>query len=98
MAKVGAKKIGFLKKVEPNFIDQKKLDTIEMGLKVKANEFDERICTKTSVHHEGKNILDVIPVVFAHQQKVKAAALEMRNMQNVFNSVVANPCYDSQIE
>ena len=66
MAKVGAKKIGFLKKVQTNYIDQKKLDTIEMGLKVKANEFDERITAKTSVHHEGKNHLDVIPVVFAH--------------------------------
>ena len=45
MAEAGAKKIGFLKTVETNYLDQKKLDTIE-SLKVKTNEFDERLLQK----------------------------------------------------
>ena len=45
MAEAGAKKIGFLKTVETNYIDGKKLETIDT-LKVKTNEFDERILQK----------------------------------------------------
>ena len=45
MAEAGAKKIGFLRSVEPNYIDGKKLETID-SLKVKTNEFDDRIMQK----------------------------------------------------
>ena len=45
MAEAGAKKIGFLRSVETNYIDQKKLETID-SLKVKTNEFDEHLLRK----------------------------------------------------
>ena len=48
MSEVGAKKIAFLRKMDTNYVDNKKLDVIE-SLKVKTNEFDDRILQKTSV-------------------------------------------------
>lgn len=65
MAEEATKKIGFLKTMETNCVDNKKLDTIE-SLRTKANEFDDRILKKESIHQDGKLYPDVIPVVFNH--------------------------------
>ena len=61
MAEMGSKKIGFLRQVETNYLDKKKLDLIESA-KVKANEHDERILNKQKVVVEGKVHEDVFPV------------------------------------
>lgn len=42
MAELNAKKIGFLKSVETNYLDKQKMDLIE-SIKVKTNEHDERL-------------------------------------------------------
>ena len=97
MAETGAKKIGFLKTVETNYLDQRKLDAIEM-LKVKTNEFDERLLQKQTFMQDGKMHTDVIPTVYNHQAKMNLARKELRNMQSTFNSVLANPSYDNQIQ
>lgn len=65
MSEQATKKIGFLRQVETNHIDRRKLDVIE-SLKVKANETDERITQKGSIHVDGKMYNDVIPVVLQH--------------------------------
>ncbi len=45
MSELNAKKIGFLKNVETNYLDTKKLELIN-STKPKTNEFDERILEK----------------------------------------------------
>jgi len=62
MSEQAAKKIGFLKTIETNYLDQKKMDVIE-SVKVRVNEFDERILQKQAIHIEGKIYPDVVPVV-----------------------------------
>ena len=69
MAEAGAKKIGFLRSVETNYIDQKKLETID-SLKVKTNEFDEHLLRKQTFMMDGKMHADVVPTVYHHQAKV----------------------------
>ena len=79
MAEAGAKKIGFLKSVETNYIDNKKLDVIE-SLKVKTNEFDERILQKSTFMQDGKMHTEVVPTVYQHQAKLNQARKDLRNM------------------
>ena len=45
MSELGAKKIGFLKQVEPQYIDRQKLDLLE-SLRIKTNEHDQRVLEK----------------------------------------------------
>ena len=49
-----------MSKIQSNYIDQKKLEIIE-NLKVKTNEFDERILDKSTINYKGKIHHDVIP-------------------------------------
>ena len=65
MSETGAKKIGFLKSVNAHNIDQKKLEMVD-SLKVKANEFDERLLQKTTFMQDGRMHVDVIPTVYQH--------------------------------
>lgn len=83
--------------METSHIDRKKLDVIE-STKVKVNESDERLLQKQSIHAEGKMHVDVIPVVLQHQLRVRAARKELNSIQSEFNSVLANPCYDDNID
>ena len=69
MAEAGAKKIGFLKTVETNYLDNRKLDAIE-SLKVKTNEFDDRVLQTQTFMQDGKMHTDVIPTVYNHQAKM----------------------------
>ena len=48
--------------------------------KVKVNEYDERILSKTAVHADGRLYPDVVPVSFYHQQKLKAARKELNSI------------------
>lgn len=61
MAENNARKINFLKKVEPEYLDHKKLDLID-SIKIKTNEYDERILDKTKENIRGV-LQDVTPVV-----------------------------------
>ena len=65
MAEAGAKKIGFLRSVEPNYIDGKKLETID-SIKVKTNEFDDRIMQKQTFMQDGRMHVDTVPTVYHH--------------------------------
>ena len=47
---------------------------------------------------DGKMHVDVVGTVFHHQVKVTQARKDLRNMQTVFNSVLANPNYDNQVQ
>jgi len=66
MAELNAKKIGFLKSVETNYLDRQKMDLIE-SIKVKTNEHDERLLDRQTIHNKGKLYVDVVPVVLLHQ-------------------------------
>ena len=96
-SEANAKKIGFLKSVEPNYIDQKKIEVIE-SMRLKTNEFDDKSLIKQSIHAGGRVHTDVVPLTFMHQQKVNEARKELRNIQSTFNSVLANPSYDDQVQ
>lgn len=97
MSEIGAKKIGFLRSVNTNTIDSKKLDLVE-SLKIKTvNEFNEGILnSKTNFMQDGR-MHEAPQIVFQHQQKITQARKELNNMQSTFNSVLANPSYDNQI-
>jgi len=79
MSEVGARKIGFLKAVKSENVDRKKLDVIE-SIKVKTNEYDERVLDKSTIHHKGRLHIDVVPPVFWHQQKLLEARQELNNI------------------
>jgi len=41
--------------------------------------------------------VDVVPQTIYQKQRLEEARKDLRNMQNTFNSVLANPSYDDQM-
>lgn len=63
MCEQSATKIEFLKEVQTNYIDQKKIDFLDT-LSVKVNENDDRIVECQPMNIRGKIHHDVIPIVY----------------------------------
>ena len=86
-----------MSKINPTYIDQKKLEIIE-NLKVKTNEFDERILDKKSINFKGKMHHDIIPHTIYQKERLDECRKELRAHQNAFTAQVGNPTYDSQMK